>query len=95
MSSGTKGVIPPNNEDRSESEESRETGDDKEKSSKDTFQKHLPVKKRDLAMMNDTGQKSQWPGRQKEYIKEAKILPGVIGHGSCPNRTLAYYYYYE
>ena len=102
MSSNKKGVIEtniitkPDNQDKLESEETRESEDEKGNSKKD-FQKTLPVKKREMTVISDTPEKNQkqWLGRQKEYIKNAKILPGVIRHGSCPNRTLAYYYDYE
>ena len=85
---------PDNNQDKFESEETRESED---KKGKKEFQKNLPVKKRPMTVISDMPEKDQkqWLGRQKEYIKKAKILPGVIRHGSCPNRTLAYYYNYE
>ena len=103
MSSNKKGVIKTNiiaksenNQDVLESEETRESEDEKEENKKNS-QKNLPAKKRPMTVISDTPEKDQkqWQGRQKEYIKKAKILPGVIRHGSCPNRTLAYYYNYE
>ena len=32
---------------------------------------------------------------QKPEAKKARILPGVIRHTSCPDRSLAYYYNYS
>ena len=31
----------------------------------------------------------------KPEPKQAKIIPGVIRHTSCPDNTLAYYYNYN